>query len=69
MRVIKIKRTVFRGKQATTSNRRSFLRFARHFFANENHLHFAVEALLFATLLAICAWPIILAAGAIDRLL
>jgi len=69
MRVIKIKRTVFRGKQATTSNRRSFLEFARDFFAGENHLEFAVEALLFGAFLALSAWPIIVAAGAIDRLL
>jgi hypothetical protein len=69
MRVIKIKRTVFRGKQTTTSSRRSFLQFARDFFASENHLEFAVEALLFGALLALSAWPIIVAAGAIDRLL
>jgi hypothetical protein len=69
MHVIRIKRTAFRGTQTTKSNRRSFLEFARDFFASENHVHFAVEALLFAALLAICAWPIILAAGAIDRLL
>jgi hypothetical protein len=69
MRVIRIKRTVFRGKQTTTSTRRSFLQFARDFFASENHLEFALEALLFAALLAISAWPMIAAAGAINALL
>jgi hypothetical protein len=69
MRVIKIKRTVFREKQTTTSSRRSFLQFARDFFARENHLEFAIEALLFAALLAISAWPMVAAAGAITGLL
>jgi len=32
-------------------------------------LEFAVEALLFGALLALSAWPIVVAAGAIDRLL
>jgi len=69
MNVIRIKRTVFRGKYTTTSSRRSFLQFARDFFASENHLEFAIEALLFATLLAISAWPIIAVAGAIQEFL
>jgi hypothetical protein len=69
MRVIKIQRTAFRRKQTTTSTRRSFLEFARDFFASENHLEFAIEALLFAALLAISAWPIIAMAGAIQALL
>jgi hypothetical protein len=69
MRVIKIKRTVFRGKQTTTSNPRSFLQFARDFFASENHLEFAIEALLFTALLAISAWPMVAAAGVINKML
>jgi len=69
MRVIKIKRTVFRGKHTTTSSGRSFLQFARDFFASENHLEFALEALLFAALLAISAWPMVAAAGAIQEFL
>jgi len=48
---------------------RIFLQFARDFFAGENHLHFAIEALLFAALLALCAWPIVAAAGAISQVL
>ena len=39
------------------------------FFASENHLHFAIEALVFGALLALCAWPIIAAAGAISQAL
>ncbi|HEX4706882.1 MAG TPA: hypothetical protein VH229_04050 [Candidatus Udaeobacter sp.] len=67
MRVIRIQRTVSRAKRTTQG--RFILQFARHFFATENHLHSAIEALVFGALLALCAWPIILAAGAIHRLL
>jgi hypothetical protein len=70
MRVIKIKRTVFKEKRPQTStSRRSIRQFARDFFATENHLEFAIEALLFGALLAISAWPIVAAAGAITGLL
>jgi hypothetical protein len=70
MRVIKIKRNVFKREQAKTSiSRRSIRQFARDFFATENHFEFAIEALLFGALLAISAWPIVAAAGAISELL
>jgi hypothetical protein len=69
MRVITIKRNVSKEKRARRTRRRFVLEFARDFFAGENHLEFAVEALLFGALLALSAWPIIVAAGAIDRLL
>jgi len=65
MRVIKIQRTISRQPE----NRRSIRQFARDFFAKENHLEFAIEALIFGALLAISAWPIMAAAGAINRLL
>jgi hypothetical protein len=68
MRVIKIKRTVPREK-TTTMHRRSIRQFARDFFATENHLEFAIEALVFGALMAISAWPIVAAAGAIAGLL
>jgi len=60
MRVITIKRTVSKKKSAG--------RFARDFLSKENHIEFAIEALLFAVLLAISAWPIAQAAEAINRL-
>jgi uncharacterized membrane protein len=66
MRIITIKRTVFTRERAKTSTSR---RFAQDFFATENHLEFAVEALLFAVLLVISAWPIVAAASAINDLL
>jgi hypothetical protein len=69
MRIITIKRTVSKVKQPRTIRGRLVLQFARDFFASENHLHFAIEALLFGALLALCAWPIIAAAGAIGQVL
>jgi len=61
MRVITIKRTVPR--------KRSIRRLAHDFFALENHIEFAIEALLFGALLAMSAWPIVQAADAINRML
>jgi hypothetical protein len=69
MRVITIKRNLPKEKRARTVRGRFVLEFARDFFASENHLEFAIEAWLFGALLAFSAWPIIVAAGAIDRLL
>jgi hypothetical protein len=70
MRIITIKRTVFtRERVKTSTSRRSIHQFAQDFFATENHLEFAVEALLFAVLLVISAWPIVAAASAINDLL
>ncbi len=70
MSVITIKRNVFKRERAkTSSSRRSIRQFARDFFATENHLEFAIEALLFAVLLVISAGPIVAAASAISELL
>jgi hypothetical protein len=69
MRVITIKRNVSKEKRARTTRRRFVLEFARDFFAGENHLEFAVEALLFGALLALSAWPMVAAVGAINGLL
>ena len=70
MRVITITRTLKRQRQQHTSiNRRPFGEFARRFFAGENHWEFAIEALIFAALLAITALPIVAAASAIAQLL
>jgi len=70
LRSITIKRTVFTRERAKTStSRRSIRQFAQDFFATENHLEFVVEALLFAVLLIISAWPIVAAASAISDLL
>jgi hypothetical protein len=68
MRVIRIKRSVAKGKIGST-HRRSIRQFARDFLVRENHLEFAIEALVFGALLAISAWSIVAAASAINELL
>jgi hypothetical protein len=67
MRVIKIQRTI--SKDTRSTSRRSIRQFANDFFDKENHLEFAIEALVFGMLLAISAWPIVAAADAINRFL
>jgi hypothetical protein len=69
MRVITIQRTVSKIKRPRTTRGRLVLQFARDFFASENHLHFAIEALIFGALLALCTWPIIAAVDAISQAL
>ena len=66
MRVIKITRRT--NTDNKPGNRRSVRQLARDFFAKENHLEFAIEALAFGVLLAISAWPIAAAADAINRI-
>jgi len=62
MRVVKIQRTIGKDKKVTRSTaRRSLGQFARVFFAGENQIEFAIEALVFAALLAISAWPLLAA--------
>jgi uncharacterized membrane protein len=65
MHTIKIKRTIRKEKPA----KRRVLQFAQKFFADENHVEFAIEALVFGLLLAISAWPIVAAVGAIGQVL
>ena len=70
MSVITIKRTISKARATKEpTSRRSFRELTRNFFASENHWAFAIEALLFGALLAISAWPIVAAAGAISGLL
>jgi hypothetical protein len=52
-----------------SKDRHSFRQVARDFFATENHIEFAIEAVVFGALLAISAWPIVAAADAINRFL
>jgi hypothetical protein len=84
MNVITVRRTVFHGiprepsvksivinrrsrKDSTT--RRSFRELARAYFARENSWEFALEALFFVIIVAISAWPILTAAGALQQFL
>ena len=49
--------------------RRSFRELARGYFASERSLEFAVEALFFAIIVAISAWPVLTAANAVSKML
>jgi len=64
-----VKRVIKRTPKQPSRIRPSFGEVARHYFAHESRWQFAVEALLFAILLAISAWPIIAAVDAIGELL
>ncbi len=63
-----IKRMVINGtpKKAPTT-RRSFRELARRYFASENRLEFAIEAMFFVIIVAISAWPILAAADALHE--
>jgi len=82
MNVITVRRTVFHGipkvasvkkivingrSKKTSTTRRSFRELARAYFARENTLEFVLEALFFAIIVAISAWPILAAAGALTQ--
>jgi hypothetical protein len=70
MSVIAVKRTVIRrmpNKISTTG--RSFRELTRSYFASEKSWEFAIEALFFAIIVAISAWPIFAAADALNEFL
>ena len=70
MHVIKIQRSIRKASTGTgTVSRRSIRQFGREFFAKENHIEFAIEALIFGLLVAASAWPMVTAAGALNQLL
>jgi hypothetical protein len=63
-----IKRIVINGNsKKRLTQRRSFRELARSYFASENSLEFVIEALFFAIIVAISAWPILAAAGALNE--
>jgi hypothetical protein len=63
-----VKRIVINGRsKKTLTSRRSFRELARTYFARENGLEFALEALFFAIIVAVSAWPILAAAGALHE--
>jgi ribonuclease P protein component len=67
MNVITVRRTVFRRANKRSRTRRSFRELTRAYFAMENSLEFVAEALLFVIIVAISAWPILVAAGALHE--
>jgi hypothetical protein len=67
MNVITVRRTVFRTANKRSRRRSSFRELTRTYFARENGLEFLVEALFFVIIVAISAWPILAAAGALHE--
>jgi ribonuclease P protein component len=67
MNVITVRRTVFRDANKRSRTRRSFRELTRAYFTRENSLEFVVEALLFVIIVAISAWPMLAAAGALHE--
>jgi hypothetical protein len=69
MNVITVRRTVKRTPSQTWRTSRSFRELTRSYFASEKSWEFIIEALLFAIIVAISAWPMLAAAGAINKML
>jgi hypothetical protein len=70
MSVITVKRTVIRlMPNKRSAMRRSFRELTRGYFASERTWEFVIEALLFAIMMAVSAWPIIAAADALNKFL
>jgi len=70
MTAITVKRKILRRSPAKRSAaRRSFCELARSYLASEKAVEFAIEALFFAIIVAISAWPMFAAAGALHEFL
>jgi hypothetical protein len=70
MSVITVKRTVIRrSPKPRPATRRSFRELTRSYFASEKTWEFVIEALLFAIIVGISAWPIFVVADALNEFL
>ena len=70
MTTITVKRTIIRRTHVQPSEtRRTFRELARSYLADERSIEFAIEALLFAIIVAISAWPAFAAVGALAEFL
>jgi hypothetical protein len=68
MTVITVKRKILRRNPAQRpATRRSFRELARCYLAGERRVEFTIEALLFAIIVAISAWPILAVASALSE--
>jgi hypothetical protein len=66
MSVIAVRRTI---RRKTPNERASFRDLTRRYFARERKWQFGIEALLFAIIATISAWPIFVAADALGEFL
>ena len=70
MTAITVKRTNVRRKRAKGSATRKSLReLSRSYLTGERTVVFTIEALLFAIIVAISAWPVLAAANAVGAFL
>jgi len=73
MSVVIVKRPVIKPRRRSgnkiSTTRRSFRELTRSYFASEKSWEFAIEALFFAIIVAISAWPIFAAADALNEFL
>lgn len=70
MTAITANRTEIRGTRVQQSETRpTFRQLIRPYLAVERTVEFAIEALLFGIIVAISAWPILAAAGALHEFL
>jgi len=70
MTAITVKRTkIIRRHSQPSETRRPFRQLARSYLGVEKTMEFAIEALLFGIIVAISAWPMFAAAGALHEFL
>ncbi len=65
--LIEKKKAIARLPNQRPLNRRSFRDISRRYLAKEKDLEFVIEALLFAIIVAISAWPILAVVDALNR--
>ena len=70
MTAITVKRTIIRRTPVQSSEtRRAFRQVTRSYLAGERIVEFVIEALLFGIIVAMSAWPMFAAAGALHEFL
>jgi hypothetical protein len=70
MTAITVKRTIVRRTRGQSlATRQSLRELSRSYLAGERTVEFTIEALLFAIIVAISAWPAFAAAGALAEFL
>jgi hypothetical protein len=69
MSVATVRRILKHTANKTWNARRSFRELTRSYFASEKRWEFVIEVLLFAIIVAISAWPIVVAVDAINEFL
>jgi hypothetical protein len=70
MTTITVKRTIVRRtRDQKPATRQSLRELSRSYLAGERTVEFTIEALLFAIIVAVSAWPVFAAANALSEFL